>query len=130
MKFKEKFTTVCNVEGKPLTTQRAYWDVARKFTVWLGAESEEDLKIDATDNFVRFISEEANRKISKSTQDAKWHALRFMFEKVLNVRLGDVRQCKRVSNEDEVMVDVPPMDVALKLVQSVAGDIGLALRVQ
>jgi integrase len=130
MKFKEKFTRVCNTEGKPITTQRAYWDVARKFCSWLGALSEDDLRVNPTENFKAFISEEADRKISKSTQDLKWHALRFMFEKVLDIRLGDVRGCKRVSNEEEVMVDVPPMDVALKLVNSVGGDIGLALRVQ
>jgi integrase len=130
MKFKEKFTTVCNTEGKPLTTQRSYWDVARKFIAWLGASSETELKVNATENFKAFISAEADRKISKSTQDLKWHALRFMFEKVLDVRLGDVRGCKRVSNEEEVMVDVPPIDIAKKLVQSVSGDIGLALRTQ
>lgn len=130
MRFKDKFTTVCNTEGKPITTQRAYWDVARKFVKWNGAVSEDELKDNATENFKAFISEEANRKISKSTQDLKWHALRFMFEKVLNVRLGDIRNCKRVSNEEEVMVDVPPMELAKQLVQSVSGDIGLALRTQ
>lgn len=129
MKFEEKFKRVCRTDRKPLTTERSYWSVARRFIKWSGALSEDELKQDATENFREFISDEANRDIAASTQNVAFNALRFMFERVLDVRLGDLQGIARAKRQ-EIMVDVPPLDVALNIVNSVPGRNGLVLRLQ
>lgn len=129
MRFEEKFRRVCRSDRKPETTIRAYWHHARHFILWLGAKSEEDLKLDATANFKEFLADEANRDIAAATQDQAFNALRFLFEKVLDVRLGDLAGIPRAKRQ-EIMIDVPPLDVAKQIVESVPGKPGLVLRVQ
>ncbi len=129
MKFEEKFKRQCRSDRMALTSERSYWHVAKKFILWTGAKSEEELRQDATENFREFVADEANRNVSASTQNQAFHALRFMFERVLAVKLGDLNGIARAKRQ-EIMVDVPPLDLALTLVNSVAGRNGLALRVQ
>ncbi len=129
MKFEEKFKRVCRADRKPTTTERSYWHVAKRFILWSGAQSEDELKLDATENFREFISDEANRDIAASTQNLAFNALRYMFEMVLDVRLGDLSGIKRAKRQ-EIMVDVPPLDVAKLIVNSVPGKHGLVLRTQ
>lgn len=129
MKFEEKFKRVCRADRKPLTTERSYWAVARRFIIWSGAQSEDELRQDATENFREFIADEANRDIAASTQDLAFNALRYMFEIVLDIRLGDLKGIARAKRQ-EIMVDVPPMDLAKLIVNSVPGMHGLVLRTQ
>jgi integrase len=129
MRFEEKFRRVCRADHKPLSTERSYWYHAKHFILWLGAKSEDDLRLDATENFREFLADEANRDISASTQDQAFNALRFLFEKVLDVRLGDLSGIPRAKRQ-EIMVDVPPLDIAKSIVESVAGRPGLVLRTQ
>ncbi len=129
MRFEEKFKRQCRADRLALTSERSYWQVARKFILWMGAKSEDELRRDATENFREFISEEANRNVSASTQGQAFHALRYLFERVLDLRLGELKGITRARRQ-EIMVDVPPLDVALNLVNSISGRNGLALRVQ
>jgi integrase len=129
MKFEEKFKRQCRADRLRRTSERSYWQVARRFILWAGAKSEEELKRDATENFREFVAEEANRNVSVSTQNTAFHGLRYMFERVLTVKLGDLSGITRATRE-EIMVDVPPMDVAKQLVNSVPGLNGLVLRCQ
>ena len=129
MRFEEKFKRQCRADRLALTSERSYWHVAKRFILWLGAKSEDELRQDATENFREFISDEANRDISASTQNIAFHSLRYLFERVLDVRLGDLKGIARAKRQ-EIMVDVPPLDVAKALVNSVPGRNGLALRVQ
>lgn len=129
MRFEEKFKRQCRADHMALRSERSYWHVAKRFILWLGAQSEDELRLDATENFREFIADEANRDISASTQNIAFHALRYMFERVLDIRLGDLKGIKRVHRQ-EIMVDVPPLDVATKLVNSVPGRNGIALRTQ
>lgn len=129
MKFEDKFKRQCRADRLALTSERSYWHVTKKFILWTGAKSEEELRLDPTENFREFIADEANRDVAASTQNQAFHALRYLFEQVLKIKLGDLKGIPRARRQ-EVMVDVPPLDVALKLVNSVPGRNGLALRVQ
>lgn len=129
MRFEEKFKRQCRTDRLRRTSERSYWHVSRRFILWAGAKSEEELKQDATENFREFVAEEANRNVSRSTQNIAFHALRYLFERVLAVKLGDLDGITR-STREEIMVDVPPMEVALQLVNSVPGMNGLVLRNQ
>lgn len=128
MKFKDKFANACRREWKPLSTQRSYWHHAKNFIHWLGAKNEEALNQDHTENFKEYVSSLAG-DVAPSTQDQAFHALRFLFEKVLDVRLGDLKGIAR-SARHEIMVDVPPLEIARQLCESVHGMPGLVLRCQ
>jgi len=129
MRFEEKFKRQCRADRLALTSERSYWHVAKRFVLWSGAQSEDELKLDATENFREFITDEANRDISASTQNISFHALRFMFERVLDVRLGDLNGIARAKRQ-EIMIDVPPLDIAKSIVNFVPDMHGLVLRIQ
>ena len=129
MRFEEKFKRQCRTDRMALTTERSYWHAAKRFTLWTGAKSEDELRQDATENFREFVAEEANRNVSASSQNQVFHALRYLFERVLIHPLGDLNGIAR-STKEEIMVDVPPMDVARTIVNSVSGLPGLVLRMQ
>jgi hypothetical protein len=75
MRFEEKFKRQCRTDRLALTTERSYWAVTKKFILWTGAKSEEELRQDATENFREFIGDEANRDVSASTQNQAFHTL-------------------------------------------------------
>lgn len=74
-----------------------------------------------------YLSMLANDRYSGSSQNQAFHALLFMFEKVLDVRMGDLSGIPR-ANREERIVDVPPHEIASRLVNAVSGQEGLALR--
>lgn len=129
MRFEEKFKRRCRADRQSPRTEHSYWHIAKRFVRWTGAKSEDELKRDATQNFREFVAEEANRNVAASTQNQVFHALRYMFEQVLATPLGDLSGIKRATKE-EIMVDVPPMEVAKQIVNSVPGMNGLVLRCQ
>lgn len=129
MKFKEKFLHVCRAEGKPWTTFKSYWGHARNFIGWMEAKSEDQLRQDAPARFREFLSDELNRGVSRSTYRQERYALQMMFERVLAVPLGDLRDLPMPACH-EIMVNVPPMDLALQIVQAMAGMPGTVGRTQ
>ena len=129
MRFVEKFRHVCRAEGKPHTTFKSYWSVARQFVVWSGAKSEDDLRGNAPTRFREFLADELNRGVSRSTYRQARYALQMMFERVLAVPLGDLSTLPWPPNH-EVMVNVPPIDLALKMVQAMPGMTGTVGRTQ
>lgn len=126
-KFHDTFVTICRAHHLREQTIRAYWHQARHFIKWSGAKSAHALEADATERMREYLSAMANDSCSASTQNQSFHALRFMFEHVLDVRLGDLSKIPRATREERI-VDVPPDDVAKRLVEAVPGTNGLALR--
>ncbi len=134
--FKDNFITICRAHHLALKTERAYWHHARRHIAWLGAKSAKDLEQDPTGNFRKYLSamanqnpdrEDGNEGVSASTQNGNFHALRFLYEKVVGVKLGDLSNIPRATAHQRI-VDVPPMETALQIVKSVNGKTGAALR--
>lgn len=133
--FKDDFTTAARAHHLALKTERHYWHFAAKHIKWLGAKSRSDLERDPTGQFRRYLSEMANNGervegdegVSASTQNGAFHALRFLYEKVLHLPLGDLSKIPRAAGHQRI-VDVPPDDVAKRIVESVSGQNGVALR--
>ena len=71
--------------------------------------------------------EEGNEGVSASTQNLAFHAVRFLYEKALGVKLGDLSNIPRATGHARI-VDVPPMEEALQIVRAVNGKTGTALR--
>jgi integrase len=135
-KFRDSFITVCRAHHLALKTEKSYWHAARNYIKWLGAESAKDLERNPTENFRKFLSgmanehpdrEEGNEGVSASTQNLHFHGVRFLLEKVVGVKLGDLAGIPRAIGHQRI-VDVPPDDVANAIVNSVQGKTGLALR--
>lgn len=135
-KFKDSFITICRAHHLALKTERAYWFCVRKYIKWLGIKSAKGLENDPTGNFRRYLSamanehpdrEDGNEGVSASTQNLAFHSLRFLYEKVVGIQLGDLSNIPRARGHQRI-VDVPPDDVANKLVTATNGQTGLALR--
>jgi len=133
--FKDNFRTVCRAHHLALKTERQYWHFARRYIKWMGAKSAKDLEREPTENFRRYLSEmansgeriEGNEAVSASTQNGAFHALRFLYEKVIGISLGDLSNIPRATGHQRI-VDVPDDAVAKRLVESVPGQNGIALR--
>lgn len=134
--FKDNFITVARAHHLSLSTERAYWDCARRHIKWLGAKSAKDLEKDPTRQFRDHLTALANgdgirsegdEGVSASTQNLFFHSLRFLYEKVLGVPLGDLSKLPRAVGHERI-VDVPDDATAKRIVESVPGQNGLALR--
>lgn len=134
--FKDDFVTVARAHHLSLSTERAYYDCARRHIKWLGAKSAKDLARDPTGQFRRHLTELANLNgnrsegdegVSASTQNLFFHSLRFLYEKVVGVKLGDLSDIPRAVGHERI-VDVPDAETAAKIVNSVPGMNGVALR--
>jgi len=134
--FKDRFITVCRANHLGLNTEKTYWFHVKKFILWTGAKSASDLENDPTGKFRAYLSgmanenpirEVGNEGYSASYQNQAFHAIRFMYEKVLNVRLGDLSNIPRATRFGR-MVDVPDDGTAAAIVGAVNGQCGLALR--
>lgn len=136
VRFKEKFTTVCNCNHLSLKTQDSYWLWARKHIKRVGAKSANDLEQNSTAQFRNHISALANgddgsgdpESYSGSTQNQAFHALKFLYEKVVGIQLGDLTGIPRATRHER-FIEVPEHEVALKIVNGVSGRTGLCLRV-
>lgn len=132
--FKDNFITVARAHHLALKSQRAYWWQARKYIRWMGAKSAKDLERDPTGNFRKYLSEMANagdqregdEGVSASSQNSAFHALRFLYEKVLGIPLGDLSKIPRATGHKRI-VDVPDDKTARRLVESVPGRSGAVL---
>lgn len=134
--FKDDFITICRAHHLALKTERHYWNFAKNYIKWLGAKSAKDLEKDPTGNFRKYLSamanenperENGNEGVSASTQNGNFHALRFLYEKVVGVSLGDLSGIPRATGHQRI-VDVPPDDIARRLVEAIRGINGVALR--
>lgn len=134
--FKDKFIEVCRAHGLALTTERSYWDAARKHIAWMKAKSAKDLEKNPTQQFRDYLSAMANENetrydgdegVSASTQNLAFHSLRFLYEQVVGVCLGDLSKIPRIEQHERI-VDVPDDDTARKLVNVIPGVCGLAIR--
>ncbi len=134
--LKDNFITVCRAYHLALTTERSYWACAKQYIKWIGAKSAKDLENKATEKFREYLSNmanenpkrlEGNEGVSASTQNLNFHAIRFLLEKVIGVKLGDLSGIPRASREARI-VDVPPDDIAKKIVEFINGKTGLAIR--
>lgn len=126
-RFADIFAIVCNNQHLSLSTQRSYWGWARKLILWSGIRSADELSNRPADLFTRYLSHLANTDVAQATQAQAWNALVFLFEKVVGVELGEINGVIRATRQER-FIDVPDSDQARRIVESVAGKTGLALR--
>lgn len=134
--FKDDFIRIARANHLSLSTERSYWSCAKRHILWRRVKSAKELATNPTGSFRMYLSEMANANpdredgdegISASAQNLSFHALRFLYEKVIGISLGDLSKIPRASAYCKI-VDVPPHDVAVTIVRSVNGRIGTALR--
>jgi integrase len=133
--FKDNFISICRAHHLALKTERQYWHFAKNYIKWLGAKSAKDLEQDPTGNFRKYLSAMANdgernegdEGVSASTQNGAFHALRFLYEKVVGIELGNLANIPRATGHNRI-VDVPDDATAKRIVESVPGTNGVALR--
>lgn len=134
--FKDNFVTIARAHHLSLSTEKSYWCSARCYINWLGAKSVKDLEVDPTGNFRRYLSQMANENpdrddgnegVSASSQNLAFHAIRFLYEKVVGIKLGDLSDIPRATGHHRI-VEVPDDETSRKLVESVKGINGTALR--
>lgn len=126
-RFSETFATICCNHHLGLSTQRSYWHWAKHLIKWAGIKSASQLSEDSAGLFTRFLSKLANDDVAEATQAQAWNALVFLFEKVVGVQLGQINGVTRATRQQR-FIDVPEPDQAKRIVESVRGDVGLALR--
>lgn len=134
--FKDNFIQISRSHHLSLSSERTYWSAVVKYIRWLGVKSVKELENNPTDNFRRYLSflanqhpdrEEGDEGVSASSQNLAFHALRFLYEKVVGVPLGDLSGIPK-SVAHQKIVDVPPDDIARRIVDAIPGRTGLALR--
>ena len=135
--FKDDFIAVARAHHLSLSTERAYWDCARRHIKRLGAKSPSDIQKDPTNQFREHLTALANgglvridgdEGVSASTQNLFFHALKFFYEKVVEVKLGDLSGIPRAKGHSRI-VDVPDIPTATRIVEAVPGKSGDVLRV-
>lgn len=134
--FYDVFVTVARANHLSLSSERSYWCSARSYIKWIGAKSSKDLEADPTGNFRKFLSnlanvnperENGNEGVSASTQNLHFHAIRFLYEKVVGIPLGDLSNIPKATGHQRI-VEVPSEEVSVSLVASVVGINGIILR--
>jgi integrase len=133
--FKDDFQTIARAHHLSLSTERSYWHCARSHIKRLGAKSAQDLHRNPTEQFREHLTALANlderiegdEGVSASTQSLFFHALRFLYEKVLGLPLGDLSKIPRAVGHERI-VEVPDDETAKRIVSSVPGVSGVALR--
>lgn len=133
--FKDDFQTVCRAHHLALQTEKHYWFFARKYILWLGATSAKDLELNPTERFRNYLSAMANDNernegdegVSASTQNGAFHAIRFLYEKVVGIKLGDLSGIPKAIGHQRI-VEVPEDETASRLVATIPGQNGTALR--
>lgn len=118
-----------------LKTERHYWHFVRRYIKWLGAKSAKELENEPTESLRSYLSNMANKHsrnegdegVSASTQNGAFHAIRFLYEKVLGIKLGDLSGIPRATGHRRI-VDVPEVETARRIVATVVGQNGVALR--
>jgi integron integrase len=89
----DRLRTACRVAGHAYTTEQTYVDHSVRFLRWWAALSpaRRDAAPEPAQRFKAYLTHLAvERKVSKSTQDQAFNALRFLFEKAMGVKLGDL----------------------------------------
>ena len=134
--FKDNFISIARANHLSLSSERAYWHCARRHIKRLGAKSAKDLERNPTEQFREHLTALANQNtkrtegdegVSASSQNLMFHALRFLYTKVVGVELGDLANIPRATAHARI-VDVPEHDTAVKLVNSIPGRNGIAIR--
>lgn len=126
-RFAEKFATICNNHQLRLSTQKSYWHWARNLIKWAGIKGESHLAENSTDLMTRYLSKLANDDVSEATQRQAFNALLFLFDKVVGVKLGPITEVTRATRQER-FIDVPEPEQARRIVESIPGQTGLALR--
>lgn len=127
-RLKDRFVDVCRTRHLSLETERSYWSIIRRFVHFCKADSSEALCHDAARKFSAFITSEARRGVSASTQNVAFNALLFLYEKVLGQTPGNLPEIQRATRPARLPnVPVNHGDT-MKIIESINGDVGLALR--
>lgn len=97
----DRLRKACRMAGHAYSTEKTYVDCTVRFLRWwqsLGAVPRGSMTVPEA-KFKGYLSHLANnRKVSKVTQDQAFNAMRFLFEKAMEVKLGDlsgIPRCRR-----------------------------------
>lgn len=127
-KLKDRFSTICRVKHLSLKTERAYWSWVRSFVRHCGAKSSTDLCANAENKFSDFITAQARRGLSASSQNQAFNALIFLYREVEKIELGPLPEAERAKRPSR-LPDLPGNhEEVIRLIHDIPGDCGLALR--
>lgn len=117
---------MCRAHHLSEKTQRTYWHFAKHYLDWLGTQSMN------TENMRRYLSLMANgsfssKGVSRSTQACALYSIRFLYEKVARIKLGDLSEIPKANGHQRI-IEVPEDGMAAKLVAAIPGPQGTALR--
>lgn len=143
MKLRDQFETVCLQAGLRLSTQRSYWNWSRNFIAKCGFKSRDEMTAAGCEAVSGFLTAQARRGCSASTQAQALNALVFLYAHVLKSELGklDFQKPTRVrrlpavpvSHEETVrLLDAleSPMNLLCRLIYGSALRVNDALRIR
>lgn len=143
MKLRDQFNDTCLQAGLRLSTQRSYWNWARTFIGQCGFKSGDEMKAAGGDAVSGFLTAQARRGCSASTQAQALNALVFLYSLVLKSPLGrlDFQKPTRARrlpavpiSHDETMrlLDAleSPMNLLCRLIYGSALRVNDALRIR
>jgi len=127
-RLRVRFDNVVALRHLSLHTSRQYWHHFARFVQYHRLKSEAELRDGAEAKIAAWLTAEARRGVSVSTQHQALNALVFVFRDVLNLELGQFPAFARATRPER-LPDVPAShEDAMKIVGAVPGDAGLALR--
>ena len=128
IRFKDKFVTICRTAHLSLHTERSYWRIASSFIRYHRVKCEDALLENPERKLASFISAEARRGVSASTQSVSFNALIFLYQRVLGIELGTLPEIERAKRPAR-LPGVPATHAdTMAILSRIDGEIGLALR--
>jgi len=125
--IKPAFLAACRSHRFSPKTTRSYWCAANKYIQWCKAQTLNDLKANACENFKAYLQEISQKKeVSQSAQNLAFHSARFLLADVVGLQLSAM-PARPKANGHKRLVEVPDA-ACCKTLTSVEGTSGSALR--
>lgn len=126
--LKDRFNSTCVSANKSENTRRSYWRIASSFIRYHRVKCEDALLENPERKLASFISAEARRGVSASTQSVSFNALIFLYQRVLGIELGTLPEIERAKRPAR-LPGVPATHAdTMAILSRIDGEIGLALR--
>ena len=106
-------------------TEQTYWDWVRRFLIFAGADSAEELGMGQVRAYLEFLA--VGRRVSAGTQNQAFNALLFLFREVLGRPFGELEGVTRAEVRRRLPV-VLSRDEVGRLIAAVAEDYRLLVK--
>lgn len=126
-KLRVRFGNICRTRHLSYSTEQSYWHWCARFIKHHAIQSELELTHEPESKFSNFVSHIAP-EVSASTQSQCWNALVFLYRDVLKIKLGDIPNAMRAKRRTRIRPVPVSHEETLRIVESVPGRVGLALR--